>query len=354
MCEAWNRRTALAVSFVAVIAACGTAASSLDQQLAINAARYGIVGQAVLVLRDGEVVYRGSHGVTDLETRRPVRPDDVFPVYSVSKLFAAILVLELVDRGDVELAAPIGRHVADLPERWRAVTVEQLLAHVSGIPDYFEPGIDAVFPPTARDVFASLADKPMLFEPGTKIRYTQTNYVLLGALLEAHYGKPYRQIVTERIVKPLGLASTYLGAGHVPAGKLVPTHRGKDGRLELLRVIPWQEYAIVHAELFTTIDDLGAFVTAVRAGRFVKPATLLRLWKPYRLRDGRPSWWSSAGWEYEAAGDERYVGHEGGEVVRVRLVFTDSLARGTHTYIYVTNGSVKNVRTRTLVDSLRR
>jgi CubicO group peptidase (beta-lactamase class C family) len=339
---------------VAFVAACSSPRpSSLDRQLAINAEQHGVVGQAVLVLRDEEVVFRGSHGVVDRETGQPMRPDQLFPVFSVSKLFTSILVYELVERGEVDLKAPIGRHVADLPERWRRVTVEQLLSHASGLPDYFAPGMTGGFPTTAREMFASLADKPLLFEPGSELRYTQTNFVLLGALLEAHYGQPYRQVATERIVTRLGLASTYFWRPSVPAGKLVTSYRGKDGRVELDSQIAWPEYAITHAELFSTVDDLATFITAVRTGRFVKPETLLALWKPYRLPGGDAGW-SANGWEYETSGAERFVGHDGGEVVRVRLVFTDSLARGTHTYIYLTNGSAKNVWSRTLVDSLRR
>jgi CubicO group peptidase (beta-lactamase class C family) len=335
-----------------LLVACSTARPPLDQQLARNAVEHGVVGQAVLVMRDDEVVYRGSHGVVDRETKQPVRPDQLFPVFSVAKLFTSTLVYELVERGDVDVQAPIGRYLPDLPERWRAVTISQLLSHVSGLPDYFEPGMTGGFPPTTRAMIASLADKPFFFEPGTQVRYTQTNYVLLGALLEAHYKTSYREIVTERITNRLHLANTHFWRTAVPAGRLVTSYRGKDGHLELDPVIAWPEYAITHAEVFTTVDDLATFVTAVRTGKLVKPETLLALWKRYPLPNGEASFWAN-GWEAEANGAEHYVGHDGGTVLRVRLVYTDSLAHGTRTYIYLTNGSVKNVWSRTLIDSLR-
>lgn len=344
-----------AIACVLALAACGSASRppALEVQLATNAEKYGVVGQAVLVLRDDEVVFRGSHGVVDVDSKRPVQPDQVFPVFSVAKLFTSTLVYELIERGAVELKAPIGRYVVDLPERWRTVTVEQLLDHSSGLPDYFTPGMTSGFPKHAREMFASLADKPLVFEPGSDQRYTQTNYVLLGTLLEAHYGKPYRDIAIERIVRPLALNNTYLGRSAVPADKLPTSYRGTNDKLGLDPVIAWSEYGITHAELYTTVDDLGAFIIAVRNGRFVKQATLLALWKPHRLPDGSTGWFAS-GWEYEPNGAEHFVGHDGGAVLRVRLVFTDSLARGTSTYIYLTNGSRTNVWSRTLIDSLRR
>jgi CubicO group peptidase (beta-lactamase class C family) len=334
------------------LAACGAAsASTFEDQLAMNERRHGVVGQAVLVMHDDRVLFRGARGVADLATHRPVGPDDVFPVFSVAKLFTSILVIQLVERNEIDPSQPASRYVADLPAGWRAVTVQQLLDHVSGLPDYFEANHTTTFPATAREMFASLAERDLRFKPGAEVRYTQTNYVILGALLEAHYRKPYRQIVAERILEPLGLASTYLGRRNVPAGRLVTSYRGKDGVAGIDRIYDWPEYSFVHVELFTTIDDLGRFVSAVKNGKLVKPDTLLRMWHQYRLLDGGVSYWGG-GWEVDPRGNARRVGHDGGEVVRVMLVFTDSLTRGTYTYIYLTNGSASNVWSRTLIESL--
>jgi CubicO group peptidase (beta-lactamase class C family) len=341
------------VALALALAACGAAASAstFADQLAANERRHGVVGQAVLVMRDDQVLFRGVRGMADAATHRPIRADDVFPVFSVAKLFTSTLVMQLVERGEVDPSQPISRYVADLPERWRAVTVQQLLDHVSGLPDYFEAGRTVTFPPTAKAMFASLADRELAFAPGTQVRYTQTNYVVLGQLLEAHYHKPYRQIATEQIIAPLGLTNTYFGRRNVPANKLVSNYRGADGAAVPDRIYPWPEYSYVHVELFTTLGDLGAFVSAVRRGGFAKPETVQRMWRPYRLVDGGTSY-CGGGWEVESRGDERRVGHDGGEVVRAMLVFTDSLAHGTYTYIYLTNGSASNVWTRTLIESL--
>jgi len=346
-------RVSLIVMLALGLASCGSAsaASSFEAQLAANERLHGVVGQAVLVLHDDKVLFRGVRGIADLATRRRIQADDVFPVFSVAKLFTSTLVMQLIERGEVDPTQPISRYVADLPERWRGITVQQLLDHVSGLPDYFAAGRTESFPPTAKAMFASLADRDLVFAPGTQVRYTQTNYVILGQLLEAHYHEPYRQIAIERIIEPLGLHNTYFGRGSVPEAKLVHNYHGVDGVATRDTIYPWPEYSYVHVELFTTMDDLGAFVTAVREGRLVKPETLQKMWRPYRLADGGSSYWGG-GWEVETLGGERRVGHDGGEVVRAMLVFTDSLARGTYTYIYLTNGSASNVWTRTLIESL--
>ena len=115
--------------------------------------------------------------------------DDIFPVYSVSKLFLSTLVMQLVEQETIDLDKPASAYVASRPASWQAITVRQFLNHTSGVPEYFDA--TAIFPPTVQTVFASLATKPLVFQPDTATRYTQTNYPVLTALLETHYGQPY-------------------------------------------------------------------------------------------------------------------------------------------------------------------
>jgi D-alanyl-D-alanine carboxypeptidase len=331
----------------------GTLQSALDRQLALNAKRHGIAGQAVLILHNGKTVYRGSQGLARRETEQPVRPDDIFPVYSVSKLFASILVMQLVEQGQLDLNEPISRYVPDLPPSWRALKVNEIWNHMSGLPEYFDGSVRPIRLPATREaIFKELADKPFQFPTGTTTSYNQINFILVGALLEAHYRMPYRQIVTERIVGPLGLTSTYFGQGHVPRAKVVNSYIGKNNKLAVDDAIDWPEYAIVHAELYTTVDDLGRFLNAVSEGRLVKRATLRQLWQPYRYKQGGAGWFAS-GWDRGTSGRYRHVGHDGGTKVRVRLLFDDDLlAKSTYAFIYLTNGSAANVWSSTLIESL--
>jgi D-alanyl-D-alanine carboxypeptidase len=330
----------------------GTLQSALDRQLALNAQRYGIAGQAVLILHDGKTIYRGSQGLADREASESVHPDDIFPVFSVSKLFASVLVMQMVELGQLDLRETVGHYLPDLPASWRTIKVDEVLNHVSGLPEYFDGSrTPVVTPETMEAAFAALADRPLLFAAGTSTRYTQTNFLVLEAILEAHYKMPYRKIVTDRIVEPLGLKDTYLGKGHVPEGRMVKSYIGRNDRLAADDLIDWPEYSIVHAELYTTVDDLGTFLNALCEGRLLRRETLQNAWKPHRYRGGGRGEFA-AGWEYGTSGPYRYVGHDGGTKVRVRLLFDDSLTRNTYVFIYLTNGSATNVWSRTLVDSL--
>jgi CubicO group peptidase (beta-lactamase class C family) len=346
------------ISLLLGLAACSappeaeTLQTALDRQLLANAQQYGIAGQAVLILHDGETLYRTSQGLGDREHGTAVLPEDIFPVFSVSKLFASVLVMQLVERGELDLNKPIGDYLSELPQSWQNIKVAAIFNHTSGLPEYFDAGQTPIKPPVTREAaFEALAKQPLQFATGADTRYTQTNFVVLGALLEAHYDRPYRQIVTERIVEPLGLKRSYFGKAQLPAGNVVRSYIGKDGELIAENGIDWPEYSIVHAELYTTVDDLGTFIRALRTGLLLETATLQDLWQPKRFGEGGLGWFAS-GWEYGTSGKYKYVGHDGSTKVRVRLLFDDSLAEDTYTCIYLTNGSATNVWSRTLIDSV--
>ncbi|WCE05968.1 serine hydrolase domain-containing protein [Pseudoxanthomonas sp. JBR18] len=334
----------------------GALSRTLARQMELNRERYGIPGQALLVAHNGRVLFRGVDGEADLRTHERLTTDFVFPGYSLSKLFVSALVMQLVESGQVALDAPASTYLPDLPARWKAISVRDFLDHTSGVPDYFdthqgkETAGNTQFPPDLQAVFGSLADVPLLFLPGTKSRYTQTNYVVLAALLAKHYGKPYAQVAQERIIDRLHLQHTWLGMATPPKQRVVSSYIGREGHLEEETDLPWPAYAYGHATLHISLDDLARFLQAMTSGELVSKSTLQRLWQPRMLADGQRGWFA-IGWEYGESGAYRQVGHDGGTRVRVRILFDGTLDGDVYIFIYLTNGSAKNVWSRMLVDS---
>lgn len=352
----------VAVLLLAVSTPSGTVrAAELDaritRQLHTNAARYGIAGQAVLIRHNGTLLGQAVAGEADLTTHQPVTPETVFNTYSLAKLLVSALVMQRVEAGRVELDAPASRYLPDLPEAWQTITVRQLLNHASGVPEYFQYREGEVitsqgnrFPTTAAEVFKALAGAPLQFTPGTANRYTQTNYLVLTALLEAQYQQPYAQIVQDRVLRPLSMTHTSLGPATDVPHDITIAYIGKQGALQREDDIAWPSYAYGHAALHTTVGDLDRFLMALTRGELVGRATLQQLWQPQLLDNGRRSGFST-GWEFEESGEYRFVGHDGGTRVRARIAFLDGLGGDTYSFIYLTNGSAKNVWSRTLVDS---
>lgn len=331
--------------------------SQLDAQLQTNRERYDIAGQAVLVAHNGQVLYQGASGERDPATHAPATVDSIFTAQSMAKLLTSTLVMQLVDQGKVDLDAPASRYVPDLPAVWQAIAVRDFLNHSSGIGEYYDrvdnrllsKGYTGVAPDLAAALKVAAA-APMQFATGSRVQYTQANYLVLTALLEAHYRKPYPAIARERILQPLKMASTSWGVASVPTQRAAVAYTGKDGMLQPANEEPWPDYGWGHADLQTTVGDMNRFLQALATGKLLRTGTLERLWQPQKLSGGGSNFFST-GWDTTRSDGYTQVGHDGGTRVRARLAYKDTLASGYWIFVYLTNGSARNVWSSTLVES---
>ncbi|WP_343229379.1 serine hydrolase domain-containing protein [uncultured Stenotrophomonas sp.] len=331
--------------------------SQLDTQLQTNRERYGIAGQAVLVAHNGQVLYQGASGDRDPTSHALATLDSIFAAQSMAKLLTSTLVMQLVDQGKVDLDAPASRYVPDLPAAWQAIHVRDFLNHSSGIGEYYDRvdnrWVSKGYTGVAPDLGAALkvaGAAPMQFATGSRVQYTQANYLVLTALLEAHYRKPYPAIARERILQPLKMASTSWGVASVPAQRAAVAYIGKDGTLQPANEDPWPHYGWGHADLQTTVGDMNRFLQALATGKLLRTATLEELWQPQKLSGGGSNFFST-GWDTTRSDGYTQVGHDGGTRVRARLAYKGTLASGYWVFVYLTNGSARNVWSSTLVES---
>jgi len=332
-------------------------ASQLNSQLQINRERYGIAGQAVLVAHNGSVLYAGASGERDPAIHAPSTVNTTFAAQSMAKLLTSTLVMQLVDQSKVDLDAPASRYVPDLPSTWHAIHVRDFLNHTSGIGEYYDRvdnrWVSKGYPGVAPDLAAALkvaGSAPLQFRTGSRVQYTQANYLVLTALLEAHYGKPYPVIARERILQPLRMTSTSWGAASVPAQRTAVPYIGKDGLLQPANEDPWPNYDWGHADLQTTVGDMNRLLQALATGKLVRAAALEALWQPHTLTGGGSNFFS-AGWDTTRSDGYTQVGHDGGTRVRARLAYKGTLASGYWVFVYLTNGSARNAWSSTLVES---
>jgi CubicO group peptidase (beta-lactamase class C family) len=308
----------------------------LDALLAGAMERALIPGLAVAVVRDGRTLALRALGRASLELDVAARPDSVFPIASVTKAFTSVLVMKAVEDGrlslDDRLADLAGDLVRPLPAAWRPVTVRQMLAHISGLPDLIASPLTVSWLADEREgALAAAAALPMQFEPGTEWRYNQTNYVLLGAILEGLHDRPFDEILSGTILAPLGLgATTYGDARDVVAGRGPWYTRldlgGPEPRLADHVRPAWLTYPpFAHpcAGLNSTAAELAAFVDAVAGGRLLSPDTVKALWQVPVLADGRPAGPDptssvALGWLVEDLAGHTLAGGTGGGSVAFR------------------------------------
>jgi CubicO group peptidase (beta-lactamase class C family) len=190
------------------------------QGLAAN----GFTG-SVLVLRRGQVLARFAAGEADEENHIPVRTDTVFRLASVTKEFTAMLLLKLQSCG-VHLDDPvcpylIPRFINACPEAWLPITLRQTVTHTSGIPDI--QGLPDFFtllsqPTTTRALIQRFINLPLDFPPGTSWKYTNSGFILAGAIIETVTRKPYGVALHDEIAGPLNLRHTGYSRGNPPPG----------------------------------------------------------------------------------------------------------------------------------------
>ncbi|WP_233079846.1 serine hydrolase domain-containing protein [Rheinheimera soli] len=338
-CAAWAQTSAVDIH------------AAVDNQLRINEQKHGIPGQAVLELHNKDILYRNATGTTAIDGSTLVTPKTVFPVYSVSKLFAITLVMQLQEEGKLDISDPASRYVGNLPQSWRTIRIDQFLNHVSGVPEYFDSNdFSRPFPPSVEAVFATLKDVPVS-APGERTRYTNTNNLVIAAVLESVTRTPYRTLVRQRIIEALDLQETWLKLADVPKARLVESYRAKEGKLVPDLSIAWPDYSIAHGGAYMTLDDAGKFMSAIAHGRVVSKAGLKRFWQPYQFANGNLGSFAT-GWDYGTSGRWHQVGHDGGTKVRGRILFDKDL-NDHYIVIYLTNGNKDGVWSSTLVDSVQ-
>jgi CubicO group peptidase (beta-lactamase class C family) len=221
---------------------------------------YGQFNGSILVAEKGKIIYEKGFGMANMEWAIPNQPDTKFRIGSVTKQFTAALVLQLVGEGKIKLDGKISDYLTDYrKDTGEKVTIHQLLNHTSGIPSYtsrpdFFPEISRN-PYRVADFVKKFASGDLEFEPGSKFSYNNSGYSLLGAIIEKVTGQAYETVLTERILKPLGMTNT----GYDHSSTLIQKRAGgyqktRDGFVNA----PYLDMSIPYAagSIYSTVEDL--------------------------------------------------------------------------------------------------
>jgi CubicO group peptidase (beta-lactamase class C family) len=252
-----------------------------------------IPGLQIAVVQHGKVVFLGAYGVANVEDSVPVSDDTVFPVHSITKAFVGVAVMQLVEAGKLDLGAPVSRYLDGLPTTWQAITLRQLLTHVSGLPELWDKHL-RVIADTEAGLWSKLQSMPLEFPAGERFSYNQTNYFLLGKVISKVSGEPVLEFIAERQFNVVGMPSSGFGDAHdvVPhiSGTYCYCTESEQGTVASPRLTvflrDWPVYIRTAAGLNTTAQELAKWIVALREGRLLKKESLATLWTPGRLNDG--------------------------------------------------------------------
>jgi len=286
-----------------------------------------IPGLSVAVIHDQDVVWKGAYGFADVAKKTPARPDTVYSVCSISKLFTSIAVMQQRDAGKLRLDDPVSKHLSwftikrtdpDAPE----ITIEGLLTHSSGLPREAEApywtGPEFAFP-TRDEVIGKLKAQETLHPAQSHHQYSNLGLTLAGEVAAAAAGQPYADYVRTQVLDPIGLSDT---TPEMPrdrrGGRLAVGYSAiqRDGRRT--DVAPFFAQAIAPAAGYaSTVEDLGKFaswqfrVLARKSGQEVLSTNTLREMHRVHWMDadfGTPWGLGFAVWRDK---ERTFVGHGG-------------------------------------------
>jgi CubicO group peptidase (beta-lactamase class C family) len=277
-------------------------------------AAMGIPGLSVAVADDFSLVFSEGFGMADLEHSVPATRETVYRLASISKPITAVAALQLMDRGRLDLDAPVRKYVPDFPEKKWPVTIRHLLTHTSGIRHYGSPaevGSTRHFSDMLEPLKVFQAD-PLLFEPGTRFSYTTYGYNLLGAAVEKAAGVRFMEYLNEHVFGPAKMDTAraddaYEIVPHRARGyRMAPQHRVVNCNLaDTSNKIPG-------GGMLATAEDLVRFAVAVQRGALLKPETVKVMFTPYHLPGGRKSTYA-LGWTVVERAGRTWVSHSGGQ-----------------------------------------
>src|SRR6185503_4314621 len=245
-----------------------------DKLASETLARSGVPSASIAVVKDGRSVYVKTYGDAKLEPKTPATTQMRYSIGSISKQFTAAAVVMLQEQGKLSLNDKVGKYFPDLT-RANEVTIRQLLSHTSGYQDYWpqdyvmKPMLE---PTSARAIMDTWAKKPLDFEPGTKWQYSNTNYVIAGAIVEKVARMPFFQFLQQSIFKPLNMTSVLsIDEAHLTESDATGYMRYA---LAPLRVGPKEGKGWLFAagELAMTAADLAKWDISIMEGKLLKPA----------------------------------------------------------------------------------
>jgi CubicO group peptidase (beta-lactamase class C family) len=258
---------------------------------------------AVLVVHDGQPIISKGYGMADAAHGTPNSAQTRFRLASVTKQFTAAAIMILQARGQLNIQDAICAHLPDCPDAWRDVTILHLLTHTSGLPNYtdfmsYEPS--QMLPATPDQLIARFRDQPLLYPPGTTYSYENSDYVLLGRIIEQVAGQSYADFMHNAIFAPLHMRDSGVaaGLGNEPGYAVGYSSVGAPAP-------PLDASTLFSAgALYSTVEDLYRWDQALSSDVLLPAALRSQMFTPF-LRD------YAFGWRVDRPGERLRISHPG-------------------------------------------
>src|SRR5262245_12776253 len=282
----------------------------LDRFIRAEMERQRIPGVAVGVVMRGEPVLIRGYGYANVEHQAPVKPETVFRVASLTKQFTALAVMLLVQEGRLGLDDPITKHLAGAPKEWQSITIRHLLNHTSGVHDWWEDGYDLRRDLSEDEIAQRAFDHPLDDPPGSRWRYCNAGYDLLGIVVRRVSGQSWGDYLRQRVFTPLGMTTAHV----ISEEEIVPNraagYRLIDGELRNQELIAPSLNTFADGGLHMSLLDLIAWDRALRSKAILSAESWSKVFEPAPLNSGR-SYPYGFGWHLDSFAGQTVRWHGG-------------------------------------------
>lgn len=277
-----------------------------------------IPGISAAVVQNGAPVWSEGFGVADMENYVAAAPSTLYRLGSISKPITAVAVMQLWERGKLDLDAPVQKYCPAFPQKEYPITTRELLAHLGGIRHY-DGDLKRDVPADSARHFASMQESLQIFEndplvarPGTEFHYSTYGYTLVGCVLEGAASEKFTDYVHENVFLPAGMFDTQAdNYSAVVQHRTRWYHKDESGVVRNAGVLD-SSYKIPGGGLISSADNMAKFASAMLADKLVKPATRELMWTASKPSGGMPSHYG-LGWFVEDKFGVHIVGHTGGQ-----------------------------------------
>ena len=275
-----------------------------------------IPGLALAITYNGQVLKKQTYGLSSMEYNVPVSDSSTFWLASVSKHFTATAIMQLFEKGILDLDDDIGKHLPDVPDYWKGVTIKHLMTHTSGLPATSNASAwsnrSAKGTYSAEQIYENVKKDTLVFNPGEDFLYSDEGIYLLGYIIHKVSGLSFNDYMNKRIFKPSGMQSAYMMDHFKIHPNQVTGYSIRDEEL----IPDRNSYRLIDTELnaaggiYATIDDMINWEKAMTNSLLLKKSSKELMWRSYELNNGNNSHYGFC-WNTQVIQNKRIIYHPG-------------------------------------------
>ena len=266
----------------------------------------------ILVAKEGEILLSKGYNFANWELKVPNSSQTKYRISSINKPITATLIMMLVERGFVDLDSPMCDFVQDCPEQWQEISIRDLLNHTSGIPEYttlLDAHVDSRVPHSVNGLIDLFRKEPLNFSSGKSYQYSNSNYVLLGAVIEGATNTSYDNFLHQALLRPLEMEESGIdddrevieerAAGYEILGRVLANAPYLD-----------MSNAFATAGMYSTVEDLFRWDQALYSNFLLNDENRELMYTPNFGTDGSGGEYG-LGWQLDEFDGRRVAGHTG-------------------------------------------